>query len=143
MGEPTPAGRPVATHSMTPPTESLSALAAMMASVMRAAASPLMAGKSRPSASASICLARSAFASGELSATQKGSSATPAHSATWALTRMPWAESHCRQMPPATHRGPVRRPEKWPPPGMSWLPCHFAQAVKSAWPGRGTPMMLP
>ncbi len=94
MGEPTPAGMPVATHSMMPPTESASFWASRMASIMAWAAAGSMAGKSRPSARASICEKRRAFPAGVLSVTQKGSSATPAISAVWALTRMPFSASH-------------------------------------------------
>ena len=32
-------------------------------------------------------------------------------------------------MPPATHRGAVRRPEKCPPPRLSRLSPYFTQAV--------------
>ena len=55
MGEPTPAGMPVATHSTTPPTESSSRRASSMAASMAFPESASIVGKVRPSASASSC----------------------------------------------------------------------------------------
>ena len=48
-----------------------------------------------------------------------GSSAIPPIAVMWAFIRIPFALSHCRHSPPATHSGAVKRPEKCPPPATS------------------------
>ena len=119
MGEPTPAGMPVATHSTTPPTESSSRRASSMVASMALPASASIVGKVRPSVSASSCPCRRTWDAGALSSAHSGSSRTSATLSRWAPTRTPRSASIWSAMPPAAHKGAVSRPEKWPPPGTS------------------------
>ena len=48
---------------------------------------------------------------------------------------MPRASSACSAMPPAMHRGAVRRPEKCPPPATSCMLWYFTRAGKVCVPG--------
>ena len=98
---------------MTPPRESPSARAAAMAARMASPAESLTVGK--------------AFSAVE--AVSSPSSRMPPMAAMRLRTVMPSRASSCRQMPPATQRGAVRRPEKCPPPRLSRLSPYFTQAV--------------
>ena len=129
MGSPSPAGAPVTRHSTMPPTESPSSLAWRMALRIRSPAFSSRTGKGARFRASSVSTL-SPIGS-------KGRSASAAMEAMWAATAMPRRFKICRQMPPAMHKGAVRRPEKWPPPATSWKPPYFTWAVKSAWPGRG------
>ena len=112
-GPPSPAGAPMTAHSITPPTESPSALAARMAFCMASPAALSTTGKGR-SAVETVSSPRSAI---------------PAISAMRLMTSTPSRANNCLQRPPTMHSGAVRRPEKWPPPRWSCAPPYFTCAV--------------
>ena len=116
MGSPSPAGRPTAAHSTTPPTESPSFFAARIAARIRSPAPSSITGKG---------LAATASNSSAVGRRGKGASLSVPTEARWAPTYTPRRARICFAMPPATHRGAVSRPEKWPPPRMSAWPPHF------------------
>ena len=139
MGEPMPAGRPQATHSMTPPTESPSRLAAAMAASMCLPATSSIVGRPWPQRSLSPSIWASSDPTGSAlpADAENGTSSTSATERRCAAIVTPRFSRTCRAMAPAAQSGAVSLPEKCPPPLGSWLPCHLAHAVRSACPGRG------
>ena len=131
MGSPSPAGTPYATHSITPPTLSRSFFASMMQARMFVAAAALTQGRGLARMAAS-CTSLGFIGSSGVSSIREGP-----RLAMCAAMRTPRASSACSAIPPAMHKGAVRRPEKWPPPATSWNPPYLTWAGQSAWPGRG------
>ena len=120
MGSPSPAGRPVAAHSTTPPTESRFFRASRISACIRSPAWSSSTGNG---------LAATASNSSFVGRRGNNASATVPTDWRWAPTYTPRRERICLAMPPAIHRGAVSRPEKWPPPRMSACPPHLTNAV--------------
>ena len=120
MGPPSPAGRPTAAHSMTPPRESPPCFAARMAACIRS-----------PARSSSTGKGLAAIPSNRAFVGCRGNAASVSvpTERRWAPTYTPRRARICLAMPPAMHSGAVSRPEKWPPPRMSAWPPHLTKAV--------------
>ena len=113
FGFPRPIGRPVATTSTIPPVESPSFFSCItsFSTSLRLSASSIAIG--------SVAMLPSAFISGWTISI--GASWIVPTCFKWPWISMPFSRNSWIAMPPATHRGAVRRAEKWPPPRISTL----------------------
>ena len=100
IGSPSPAGRPSTAHSMTPPTESSSALASAIRAFIASPRASDTVGKSFSAVEASSSPSSSMF---PIEAMRE-------------MTSIPSRLRICKQIPPAMHSGAVSLPEKCPPP---------------------------
>ena len=119
IGEPAPAGSPVATHSTTPPRVSLRARAAVTASTMRSPAAPVY-GRHAPAVGDGRHLPGEQVERGGGVVERREGLVGDARELGHVGAHVHAPGGQPLEGEPARHaERPVRRPEKWPPPGTS------------------------